>query len=651
MWQNFRHLTRVLSRNNRRTTSRRSRVSTRRPQLEALEDRCLLSAGVLDPTFGNGAGYVTTSTSSGNDYAHSVLIQPNGDIIALGRAETSTPSELAAVRYNPDGSLDTSFGSGGIALASFGSNFVFGPSAALYPPGTANAGEILQEGSFGNNQILVRYNTSGTLDSTFGTGGEVVNALPINSINPLPQDMVITSTGQIVTLASYYGSVSNQFVLTRYNANGSLDTTFGQGGYVNTTVPGSHFVDGARLLQQPNGDLIVTAESSPGGNGGIWNLYRFNANGTPDTSFGNQGVVSTVAPLGPEAAVLYPNAGTPNDGQIVVVGQASNGTMLLARYNPNGSLDTTFGSGGLMQTQISIADVNAAMVTLDASGRILVTGAEGSATEVARFNVNGTADTTFGSGGVVTTTFGTSSYGYAVALYPNAGTANDGKLVVVGKSNNGTKDNVLVARYLGDSAGFAVTGFPSSITAGTVGTFTVRATNADGSTNTGYTGTVHFTSSDPKAVLPADYTFTAADQGSHTFSATLKRAGSQSITATDTMTNTLVGSESGIMVQPAAASQFILSAPSSVSKGAKFSLTVTVEDAFGNVVTGYVGTVHFTSSDSTATLPADYTFTAADAGVHTFVSKATLRKRGTQTITVTDTQNSALTATDSINVT
>src|SRR6516225_6453908 len=100
MWLNFRHFARVLSRNKRRTISRRPRVSTCQPRLEALEDRCLLSgAGNLDPTFGNGAGYVTTSTSSGNDGVRHVLIQPNGDIIALGRAETSsTTSELSAVR-------------------------------------------------------------------------------------------------------------------------------------------------------------------------------------------------------------------------------------------------------------------------------------------------------------------------------------------------------------------------------------------------------------------------------------------------------------------------------------------------------------------------------------------------------------------------
>jgi hypothetical protein len=176
------------------------------------------------------------------------------------------------------------------------------------------------------------------------------------------------------------------------------------------------------------------------------------------------------------------------------------------------------------------------------------------------------------------------------------------------------------------------------------------AKNADGTTNTGYAGTVHFTSSDARAVLPANYTFTAADLGVHTFTVTLKTAGTQSLAATDTVTGSLTGFELGIVVKPAAASQLLLSAPSTVTHGVAFSLTLTVEDAYGNVVTGYVGTVHFTSSDSTATLPANYTFTTADAGVHTFTKKATLRKKGTRTVAVTDTLNSALTATDSINV-
>jgi hypothetical protein len=200
------------------------------------------------------------------------------------------------------------------------------------------------------------------------------------------------------------------------------------------------------------------------------------------------------------------------------------------------------------------------------------------------------------------------------------------------------------------AASLTVAGFPSAVTAGGAGTFTVSIRDAFGNLLTAYTGTAHFTSRDPQAVLPADYTFTAADAGTHTFSATLKTAGTQPITAHDPTLSPLFGSQLGIVVSPAAAARFLLSAPATVAQGAAFSLTLTVQDAYGNVVTGYVGTVHFTSSDNRATLPASYTFTAADAGVHTFLNAAILRKRGKPTLTVTDTLNGALTATDSIYV-
>jgi hypothetical protein len=117
------------------------------------------------------------------------------------------------------------------------------------------------------------------------------------------------------------------------------------------------------------------------------------------------------------------------------------------------------------------------------------------------------------------------------------------------------------------SPSFAVAGFPSPTTAGVAHTFTVTALNADGTVNTGYTGTVHFASNDLQAVLPADHTFTAADQGRHTFTATLKTAGNESITATDLATGSVTGTEAGIVVQPVTAAKFILSAPVSLKHG------------------------------------------------------------------------------------
>jgi hypothetical protein len=183
---------------------------------------------------------------------------------------------------------------------------------------------------------------------------------------------------------------------------------------------------------------------------------------------------------------------------------------------------------------------------------------------------------------------------------------------------------------------FSVAGFPSSVTAGVAGNVTITAQNADGSINTGYTGAVHFTSSDPQAVLPPDYTFTAADNGVHTFSATLKTAGSQAISAADTSIASMAGTQSGIVVTASAATHFVLSGPASVAANTAFSITATAVDAYGNVATGYTGTVHFTDSATGATLPANYTFKASDGGTHTF-SGLKLKTKGWQTITVADT--------------
>ena len=310
----------------------------------------------------------------------------------------------------------------------------------------------------------------------------------------------------------------------------------------------------------------------------------------------------------------------------------------------------------------------------------------------------------------------------------------------------GTQSGITV--NVGAATHFTVTGYPSPTTAGVSHAFTVTAYDAYGNVATGYTGTVHFTSSDGQAALPANYTFTAANAGVDTFSATLKTAGTQSITATDTVTGTITGTQSGITVNAAGASKlafvqqptattagsaiapavtvqvqdpygnavadsgatvamtvstgpgaftggsttsattnaaglatfnnlvlntsgsytigaasspltaatsgsFTVNAagathftvtgyPSPTTAGASHNVTVTAYDAYGNVATGYAGTVHFTSSDAQAALPANATLTA---GTGTF--SATLKTAGTQSITATDTVTGTITGTQS----
>ncbi len=191
-----------------------------------------------------------------------------------------------------------------------------------------------------------------------------------------------------------------------------------------------------------------------------------------------------------------------------------------------------------------------------------------------------------------------------------------------------------------------VSGFPSPTTAGAAGGVLVTAKDMFGNVATGYTGTVHLTSSDPRAVLEGNHTFTLADAGVYAFGATLKTAGTQSITATDTTTATITGTQSGIVVNPAAAALFVVTTDQTTyTAGDTVMLTVTAYDPYGNVATGYSGTVTFSSSDPQAALPSNSTLTN---GTGTFT--ANLYTAGTQTITATDTVNSSVTGSATVTV-
>jgi hypothetical protein len=189
---------------------------------------------------------------------------------------------------------------------------------------------------------------------------------------------------------------------------------------------------------------------------------------------------------------------------------------------------------------------------------------------------------------------------------------------------------------------------PPTATAGTAFQFTVEAQDQFGNTDTGYAGRVHFSSSDTSTgvVLPADATLA---NGQGTFSATLTKAGAQTITGTDVAQASITGNFA-ITVQAAAASTLVLDTPASVAAGQTFPVTVTLRDAFGNVATGYQGTVGFATDDPlpTVVLPADYTFTAADAGSHSFSVR--LWTMGNRTLTAADKAKAALSDTNTVAV-
>jgi hypothetical protein len=204
----------------------------------------------------------------------------------------------------------------------------------------------------------------------------------------------------------------------------------------------------------------------------------------------------------------------------------------------------------------------------------------------------------------------------------------------VTSSITGTSNNIAVNAA---TATHLILSAPATATAGTAFNFTVTAQDQFNNTATGYGGTVHFTSTDGQAVLPADSTL---PNGTGTFSATLKTAGVQMISATDTVTASLTSTSSGIAVSAGGATRFSVKAPTGVAVNVAFSFSVTAQDAFNNTATGYAGMVFFSSTDPLAILPPVSTLTN---GTGTF--GATLKNSGDQTITATDTVTNSITGT------
>lgn len=198
-----------------------------------------------------------------------------------------------------------------------------------------------------------------------------------------------------------------------------------------------------------------------------------------------------------------------------------------------------------------------------------------------------------------------------------------------------------------------VAGIDDPVTAGTSSTVVVTAKDAYNNTATDYLGAIAFTSSDTQAVLPSNFTFSGGDNGTKTFTngVTLKTSGEQTVTATDTVAGSINGSQAAITVTPAAHNKFsITGLTTPTSAGVAHSPLVTAQDEFDNTITGYTGTVQFGSSDTTATLPANYSFQGADNGTRTFNNGVTFKKTGSQTVTVTDTVSNISATSSSINV-
>jgi len=376
------------------------------------------ASGSLDSLFGT-AGKVTTDLGSTGDRASALVLQPNGKLVAAGSAN----GDFTLARYNTDGSLDTSFGAAGKVATDFGSTSDQAFALVLQPDG-----KLVAAGSANGDFALARYNADGSLDPSFGTGGKVTTDFGTTGDTALA--LVLQPDGKLVAA----GSTSNfDCVLARYNADGSLDTNFGTGGKVTTTGFGA-----SALILQPDGKLVAAGDLFTVATNDNFGLARYNSDGSLDSTFGAGGEVLT--DFGGEefatALVLQP------DGKFVVAGVSSSGPdFALARYNTDGSLDTSFGSGGKV---ITAGFGSAAALVLQPDGKLVAAGdgflplATNDDFGLVRYNPDGSLDTGFGAGGKVLTDFGgANDAATSLVLQP------DGKIVAAGISGG----DFALARY------------------------------------------------------------------------------------------------------------------------------------------------------------------------------------------------------------
>ena len=374
------------------------------------------------------------------DYANSIVVQPDGKIVVGG----ATNGDFLVIRFNADGTLDSTFDGDGMAINDFGTATNEIGAIALQSDGKIVAAGWSQNGT-SDEFAVARYNTDGSLDTTFGGVGYVTTDFGL--LADRASGVVVQSNGKIVVIGRMDNGPNDDFAIARYNTDGSLDITFSVDGMDSFDFNGGQ--DRARdVVVQSDGKIILVGQV--GGGGTDFGLARYNTDGTLDNTFDGDGMARTdffgFSDQAREVAIQ-------SDSQIVVVGRVINVAdedFAVARYNTDGSLDTSFSGDGKAVTDIN-GDDQGEGPGLQADGKIVVVGYSNASVSgdysVIRYSTGGSLDTSFDGDGIATTDVGGfHDDGEALAIQP------DGKIVAVGHSMNATDDDASLVRYNPDGS-------------------------------------------------------------------------------------------------------------------------------------------------------------------------------------------------------
>jgi len=408
-------------------------------------------SGTLDSTF-NGVGIVRTDVANhSTDFLYALAIQPDQKILAAGSVNITGHLDFALIRYLSDGSIDSDFGVNGLAQINFndGDDVCYG--IALQPDG-----KIVLVGTTQLKNLtefaVARLNTNGTPDSTFGVAGKVISDL--GSDYQLPNDVALQTNGKIIAAGryNYPGFAGSDFAMIRYNTDGEVDSTFGVNGIVLTGIHEEDEVKG--IMIQPDGKIVLGGFASISAKGD-YAMVRYLEDGNVDKDFGIGGKVTTdLAGTGRsdyETCVLQDK-----DGKLVLGGNANYNTIEglsdlgIVRYDKDGHLDQGFANHGIFILHLGDNSQMQAIVQ-QPDGKYLFAGKSNAVGAInqwllARVTNDGELDTDFGDNGFVVTDMA-SNYQVANSMLLQ----NDTRIVVGGWNGDFNNSDFVLARYFADS--------------------------------------------------------------------------------------------------------------------------------------------------------------------------------------------------------
>lgn len=396
--------------------------------------------GTLDLTFSSDGKTTAAVASTDDDYGHALVIQPDEKIVIAGVYFSGFNSHIGLLRLNKNGTRDTGFDGDGIATISIGTASSSANGVALQEDG-----KILVVGTAesGGREVfaVLRFNSNGTPDTSFDSDGFVLT--PVGEKFNAGNSIVVQSDGKIVVGGKSYANDNMDFALIRYLSNGSLDTTFDHDGIVTTPIS-TNFDEVKSIALQADGKIVAVGSSYEEDKSKL-SMARYLQNGSLDTTFGTVGKVLAAAATGNQSAT---GVAIQPDGMIVISGDASvsiNNDVIVYRYTTAGILDNTFSGDGMVRTDFGSDNCYSQGVALQLDGKIVLVGYTFNGTDydiaVLRVKPNGQFDTAFDSDAKVTIKIGTGGdYAKAVAIQ------DDSKIVIGGYATVGSKTDFAVIR-------------------------------------------------------------------------------------------------------------------------------------------------------------------------------------------------------------